>query len=154
MAAQILISVPYALARLAVWLLLLAVAVIDGLKHRHIRSRGYQLYLALTIVCALFTLKNIVYLAISLEAGSEDGAATAAYIVYIFFSDLAEGLWIGVLLAISAGYWYASHLTQTLINYISSHHSTPYHHAASPEKTLDLTKQSFYSSQPYSSPPP
>ena len=58
MAGRVYTSVAYAVVRLAIWLLLFIGAVIDGLRHRQIRSRGWQLYLLLVVSTALFVSLN------------------------------------------------------------------------------------------------
>ena len=106
MAGKVYTSVPYALVRLCLWAAVLAAGLVDGLKHKHLRSRGWQLYLLLLISNGLFVVKNLAFLAICIQGEVNDGwAAPAAYGFYIFFGDLAESFWLFVLLAISAGLW-------------------------------------------------
>lgn len=106
MANRVYTSVPYAISRLAIWVALLALAAIDGIRHRQVRSRGWQLYILLIICTAMFVIRNMFFLGICIEGESMDGWATqGTYGAYIFFADIAESLWIFVLLAISSGFW-------------------------------------------------
>ena len=106
MAGRVYTSIIYAIVRLCIWSALLAAGVTDGLRHRHVRSRGWQLYLLLILSNGLFVIKNIAFLAICIQGQINDGwAAPAAYGAYIFFGNIAESFWIFLLLAISAGLW-------------------------------------------------
>ena len=99
-------SVPYAVARVGIWALLLAAALTDGFWHRRVRSRGWQLYALLCGAVALFVVRNLAFLAMVVEGKlSTAGAVHHTYFAYIFFSDFADAYWIFVLLALSAGLW-------------------------------------------------
>ena len=111
MAGRVYTSIVYGIIRLSVWTALFVAALIDGLRHRQVRSRGWQLYLLLLGANALFVIKNVAFLAICIQGTVHEGWATpAAYGAYIFFGDLAEAFWIFLLLAISAGLWYVNPL--------------------------------------------
>lgn len=47
MTNRVWLNVAYLAPRWAVWTLLLVVASIDACRHRHVRSRGWQLYAVL-----------------------------------------------------------------------------------------------------------
>lgn len=44
MAGRVYLAVPYVVPRTAMWVLLFAVGLIDGIRHRGVRSRGFQLF--------------------------------------------------------------------------------------------------------------
>ena len=81
-------SVPYALARLAIWAALPAVAALDGARHRDTRSRGWQLFGALLAAAAAFTLRNAAFLALVATGAS---SAWLTYL-YILLSDAADSV--------------------------------------------------------------
>lgn len=112
MAGRVYTSVIYAIVRLSIWVALLAAAAFDGIRHRQVRSKGWQLFTLLVASTALFVVKNIAFLAICIQGQKYDGWATAsAYISYIFFGDIADSFWIFLLLAISAGFWWVKLLS-------------------------------------------
>lgn len=47
MASRVWLTPGYIIPRWSLWTLLLVIAVLDGIFHRRVRSRGYQLYAAL-----------------------------------------------------------------------------------------------------------
>ena len=69
------------------------------MRHRHLRSRAWQLYAALTGVVGLCALRETVLLAYAFTA------SPAVFDVWIFFSDLADASFIAVMLLIAAGFW-------------------------------------------------
>lgn len=81
-------SVPYALARLAIWAALTAAAALDGARHRDTRSRGWQLFGALLAAAAAFTLRNAAFLALVATGAS---SAWLTYL-YILLSDAADSV--------------------------------------------------------------
>jgi hypothetical protein len=89
----------YLLIRWVLWVLLAAVGTVDGVRHRTVRSRGWQLYALLVFVTWLFVLRETVLLAFAIEL------STPTFGAYIFFSDLADSVWFFVLLSIAAGFW-------------------------------------------------
>ena len=44
MAGRVYLAIPYVAPRCAIWALLFVVALWDGIRHRAVRSRGFQLY--------------------------------------------------------------------------------------------------------------
>jgi hypothetical protein len=98
-------GVIYAIARLSLWGFLAVISSLDGLRHRHIRSKGWQLFVLLVGDTSLFVLRNIFLLGVSL-AGTESGSVLSRGLqfCYLLFSDLAESAWIFTLLAISSGF--------------------------------------------------
>lgn len=103
MAGRVYLNMAYVAPRTALWVLLFAAGLIDGIRHRGVRSRGFQLYWALVVSAGLFVLQEIVLLILAAEAHGQwvNGATLGAY---IFFADLATSFWFGILLAVSAGY--------------------------------------------------
>ena len=106
MADRVYLEKLYLIPRLSLWVLLLLIALLDGWRHRHIRSRGWQLYAVLLLCTFLFVLRDAILLIFALEHHSLDTANmhAAAFGAFIFFTDLSESVWIGTLLAVSAGY--------------------------------------------------
>ena len=99
-------SIPYAVARVGIWLLLLAAAATDWALHRRVRSRGWLLFAMLCGAVALFVVRNFAFLAMVIEGHhNEAGLVQRTYGGFIFFSDLADSYWIFLLMALSAGYW-------------------------------------------------
>ena len=106
MAFRVYTSVTYAIVRVSIWVALLALAVFDGVRHRQVRSQGWQLYFALVGSAALFVIKNIFFMGICIEGDNREGwASKGTFGAYIFFADVAEAFWIFLLLALSAGFW-------------------------------------------------
>lgn len=106
MADRVYTSVVYAIVRLSLWGFLFLVAALDGIRHRRVRSKGWQLFTLLVVSTGLFVVKNVGFLAICIQGAQYDGWATkGAYGAYIFFGDIADSFWIFLLLAISAGFW-------------------------------------------------
>jgi len=106
MAFQVYTSIPYGIARLSIWFALLVVAILDGVRNRQVKSKGWQLYYMLVAGTSLFVVRNPFFLGICIEGENNDGwAKRGTYGAYIFFADVAEAFWIFVLLAISSGFW-------------------------------------------------
>lgn len=104
MAGRVYLAVPYVAPRTLMWVLLFAAALWDGLRHRSVRSRGFQLFWALVVSAGLFVLQEAVLLIMAVEAhGNTVNRATLG--AYIFFADAAAAFWFGILLAVAAGYW-------------------------------------------------
>jgi hypothetical protein len=102
-------SVIYAIVRLSCWFALGLVACLDGLKHRHIRSKGWQLYVILLMVTSLYIIRNSLLLGVALAGGTSSSGSVSALkraleFLYLFSSDVAESAWIFTLLAISSGF--------------------------------------------------
>ena len=98
-------SVVYAIVRLSLWTCLATVGFLDGLRNRHIRSKGWQLYLLLVVDACLFVVRNGFLLGVSLVGSSGTSVLSRAMqFLYLIFSDVAESAWIFTLLAISSGF--------------------------------------------------
>jgi hypothetical protein len=92
-------SVIYAIVRLSLWGALGIVGCLDWVRHRHVRSRAWQLYVLLLGVTLLYVVRNTFLLGVALTGG-----ARALEFLYLLISDMAESAWIFTLLAISAGW--------------------------------------------------
>ena len=104
MAGRVYLAMPFVATRTALWAALFAVALWDGIRHRGVRSRGFQLYWALVVSAGLFVLQEVVLLILAAEShGQTVNRATLG--AYIFFADLATSFWFGILLTVAAGYW-------------------------------------------------
>ena len=98
-------GVIYAIVRLSLWVSLAVISSLDGLRHRHIRSKGWQLFVLLVGDTSLFVIRNAFLLGVSL-AGTQSGSVLSRGLqfCYLVSSDLAESAWIFTLLAISSGF--------------------------------------------------
>ena len=92
-------SVIYAIVRLSLWGALAVVGCLDWIRHRHVRSRAWQLYVLLLGVTLLYLVRNTLLLGVALSKG-----ARSLSFLYLLMSDVAESAWIFTLLAISAGW--------------------------------------------------
>jgi hypothetical protein len=109
MAGRIYLSLAYVIPRFILWTLLSVGGLVDGLRHKHVRSRGWQLYAALVVVAFLFTFRDCFVLAYAVQSNdTENYLNEGIFDAYIFFSNLADSAWIFVLLIISAGFWCAA----------------------------------------------
>lgn len=99
------VGVISAIVRLSLWVALAVIASLDGVRHRHIRSKGWQLFVLLVGDTGLFVVRNAFLLGVSL-AGTDSGSSLSRGLQfsYLIFSDLAESAWIFTLLAISSGF--------------------------------------------------
>lgn len=103
MAGRVYLEMAYVAPRAALWLALFLLALVDGIRHRAVRSRGYQLFWALVGSAALFVVQEVV-LVILVAESSGQWVNRATLGAYIFFADLATSYWFGILLAVAAGY--------------------------------------------------
>ena len=92
-------SVIYAIVRLSLWAALAVFGCLDWIRHRHVRSRAWQLYILLLGVTLLYVVRNTFLLGVALSKG-----ARGLEFLYLLMSDVAESAWIFTLLAISAGW--------------------------------------------------
>ena len=100
-------SVIYAIVRLSLWGSLGILGGLDFARHRHVRSRAWQLYVLLLGVTVLYIMRNALLLGVALSGGTSGSASVlkrGLEFLYLFSSDLAEAAWIFTLLAISAGF--------------------------------------------------
>ncbi|PSC76093.1 hypothetical protein C2E20_0258 [Micractinium conductrix] len=104
MAGRVYLSMAYVAPRAALWTLLFFVALVDGLRHRSVRSRGFQLYWALVLSGGLFVLQEVVLLILVGQSSSAADVSRATLGAYIFFADVAASWWFGILLAVAAGF--------------------------------------------------
>ncbi len=114
MASQIFLSTAYLLPRCILWIALFAGALVDGLRHVHVKSRGRQLYAGVILVLfamvvqvpstprfAIQELASPVITIISCVWISSQDVLLLTYSatdsgtvfsVYIFFTDTADSL--------------------------------------------------------------
>lgn len=98
MASQMYTSLAYLIPRVGLWLLLFILALIDGIKHRYENSRARKLYAAVVVVLGAVVLQDVLLLLSSLLK------ADAVFAVFIFFTDLADSLFMALMLTIAAGF--------------------------------------------------
>lgn len=89
-------SLEYLIPRLLVWLALFALATTDGVLHKHIKRRGWQLHRGICVVIGGFVLQDILLVTYSIgkRRGSTSAAIENVCKSYIFFADLADSLFI------------------------------------------------------------
>lgn len=105
MAGRVYLEIAYVAPRALLWLALFVWALIDGIRHRAVRSRGFQLYWALVGSSALFVLQEVVLVILVTESrGEQQGVDRPTLGAYIFFANLAASYWFGILLTVAAGY--------------------------------------------------
>ncbi|KAL3148903.1 hypothetical protein ABBQ32_001771 [Trebouxia sp. C0010 RCD-2024] len=99
-------SLEYLIPRLLVWLALFALATTDGVLHKHIKRRGWQLHRGICVVIGGFVLQDILLVTYSIgkRRGSTSAAIENVCKSYIFFADLADSLFIVMMMGIAAGY--------------------------------------------------
>lgn len=101
-------SLEYLIPRLLVWLALFALATTDGVLHKHIKRRGWQLHRGICLVIGAFVLQDILLVTYSIgkRKGSSSVAVENVCKSYIFFADLADSLFIvSILLLGHASDW-------------------------------------------------
>lgn len=105
MSSSVYDGVIYAIVRVGLWISVAGIACLDGIRHRHIRSKGWQLFVILVLDTLLFVVRNAFLVGVALE-GTESGSflSRGLQFCYLVFSDLAESAWIFTLLAISSGF--------------------------------------------------
>ncbi|KAK9819921.1 hypothetical protein WJX72_003958 [[Myrmecia] bisecta] len=104
MTAQIFLDETYLVPRLVGWVMLLAVAVADGCLHRNVRVKGWQLHRGVTLVIAAYVVQDVLLTTYTFAAKHPSSFSSGVFEAYIFFTDLADSLFIGLLLLIAAGY--------------------------------------------------
>ena len=84
----------YLIPRLLVWLALACAAIADAVVHMHIKRRGWQLHVGICAVTAAFVVQDVLLLTYSI--GTRTGLGTIGNVckAFIFFSDLADSLFI------------------------------------------------------------
>ena len=139
-----LLDLRYLIPRVLLWAALFAVALTDGIKHRFVKRRGYQLQRGILASVGLYVVQaNLLHhqrpvycallpvgpsralrdrleahplaaqrrlyvvqdvLLLSYSVYSSDGVADGLYKAYIVLTDLADSVFIGLLLLIAAGF--------------------------------------------------
>lgn len=79
MANRVYTSIVYASIRLGLWLLLSVVGIVDGFRHRQIRSKGWPVYYLLLGSSVLFVLRNIAFLGICIKGNLQSGLVAGSY---------------------------------------------------------------------------
>ncbi|MCJ1297925.1 hypothetical protein MMC08_000714 [Hypocenomyce scalaris] len=87
-------SLAYLIPRLLIWLALFGLAITDGILHRHIKKRGWQLHRGICVVIGAFVVQDVLLLTYSIGARSNLGTVDGVCKAFIFFSDLADSLFI------------------------------------------------------------
>lgn len=87
-------SLAYLIPRFLVWLALFILATTDGVLHRHIKRRGWQLHRGICLVIGAFVLQDTLLLVYSIGARTGLGSIDNVCKSFIFFSDLADSLFI------------------------------------------------------------
>lgn len=87
-------SLAYLVPRLLVWVALFALATTDGVLHRHIKRRGWQLHRGICVVIGAFVLQDVLLLSYSIGKRTGLGSIDNVCKSFIFFADLADSLFI------------------------------------------------------------
>jgi len=69
-------------------------ATADGVLHRHIKKRGWQLHRGFLLVIGAYVIQDILLLTYSVGARSNLGTIDDVCKAFIFFADLADSLFI------------------------------------------------------------
>ena len=87
-------SLAYLIPRFLVWLALFGLATADGVLHRHIKKRGWQLHRGICVVIGAFVVQDTLLLVYSI--GARNGLSTMDNVckAFIFFADLGDSLFI------------------------------------------------------------
>ena len=86
MASQIFLSTGYLVPRCLLWIALFIGALVDGLRHVHVKSRGRTLYAGVVLVLFAMVIQDVLLLTYS---ATDNGTV---FSVYIFFTDTADSL--------------------------------------------------------------
>lgn len=87
-------SLAYLIPRLLIWLALSGAAIADAFIHKHIKRRGWQLHVGICVVIASFVVQDVLLLTYSIGSRSGLSAVDDVCKAFIFFSDLADSLFI------------------------------------------------------------
>lgn len=87
-------SLAYLIPRLLIWAALSGVVIADAFIHKHIKRRGWQLHVGICVVIAFFVVQDILLLTYSIGSRSGLSALDNVCKAFIFFSDLADSLFI------------------------------------------------------------
>lgn len=92
-------SKPYLTVRLALWAIIALAALVDNILHRNERPAGYQLHRAISMVLFLFLVQEA-----STTAFVTIDESDAMYSYLIIVYNLAESMFLGLLLLLSSGW--------------------------------------------------
>ena len=85
----------YVVIRLALWSVLFIGAFLDGLLHRSVRRRGWQLHWTIIAAIFFYVLQDILLTTVSFEdINSTSSVADKVFYAFIFFTDFADSLFI------------------------------------------------------------
>ena len=84
----------YLIPRLLIWIALFALVTTDGILHRHIKKRGWQLHRGICLVIGAFVVQDVLLLAYAVGANARLGTVGDICMTFIFFADLADSLFI------------------------------------------------------------
>ena len=87
-------SLAYLIPRLLIWLALFGLATADGVLHRHIKQRGWQLHRGILLVIGAYVIQDVLLLTYSIGARSNLGTVDDVCKAFIFFANLADSLFI------------------------------------------------------------
>jgi hypothetical protein len=82
----------YLFPRLVLWLAIFAAALADAIRHRNVKVAGYQLQRGIILVLGAQIIQDSLLVAYSFTLHS--GAASKIFLVYIFFLDFSDALFI------------------------------------------------------------
>ena len=88
-------SRPYVAIRLALWSLLWIGAFIDGVLHRTVRRRGWQLHWTIIAVIFFYVVQDVLLTTVSFEdINDASSIADKIFYAFLFFTDFADALFI------------------------------------------------------------
>jgi hypothetical protein len=76
MAGQIYLGLEYLIPRVAAWAALFAIAFLDGWRHRHALSRGWQLYVGIVVVLGSMVVQDVLLTTFSVLVSNGSAAST------------------------------------------------------------------------------
>ena len=91
---QLLLDLHYLIPRVLFWTLLFVAALVDTIRHRHVKRRGHQLQRGVLFVIGAIILQDFLLLAYAAQKGENDAAAPSVYLAYIFFTNFSDSSFI------------------------------------------------------------
>lgn len=82
----------YLFPRLVLWVAIFAAALADAIRHRNVKVAGYQLQRGIIFVLGAQIIQDSLLVAYSFTL--HNGAANTIFLVYIFFLDFSDALFI------------------------------------------------------------
>ena len=90
MAGIKIVTLHYLIPKVCAWLLLLAAALFDAIRHRHVKRRGWQLQRALVAVVLCYVVQDILLLSFVALYNKRGAAANPVCGTFIAFTTLAD----------------------------------------------------------------